>query len=102
MGGEFINCTDLELSNVIATFKGLLDLVTILVPVLLIILLMIDIIKTVSSGDVDQKKLFTKITTRISAAVIIFLIPFIIDFVIGLVPNGSSQWKDCYEAATHK
>lgn len=92
-------CSDIELLNILSIFKSLLNLVTIVIPVILIILLMIDIIKTVSSSEVDTKKLFKTVSKRIAAAVIVFLIPYIISLVMGLIPNGTSDWSDCYNYA---
>ena len=92
-------CSDIELLNILSIFKGLLNLVTIIVPVILIVLLMIDIVKTVASAEVDTKKLFKTISKRLAAAVVIFLIPYIISFVIGLVPNGTADWANCYKYA---
>ena len=93
-------CTDVELLNILTIFKALIKLVTIAVPVILIIFVIIDIIKTISSGDVDTKKLFKSVSKRVIAAVVVFLIPFIIELVIGIVPSGKFYYRDCYDSAS--
>ena len=85
-----------EIAQIVNIFRDLLKVVTILVPVLLVIFGIVDIMKTITSAEVDQKKLFKSITKRIIAAVVIFLIPFIIDFVVDIIPMGSSKWRDCW------
>lgn len=93
-------CNDIELLNILSIFKSLIGLITILVPVILGIFVIIDIIKTISSSEVESKKLTKSISTRIIAAVLIFLIPSLLNFVIGLIPMGNLYYIDCYNSAT--
>lgn len=94
-----IICKDVELLNVLTIFKSLIELVTIVVPVILTIFVMIDIVKTVTSNDVDTKKLFKAVSKRVIAAVLIFLVPYIMEFAIGILPNGKFYYLDCYQNA---
>ncbi len=92
-------CTDVELLNVLDIFKSIIQLITILVPVILVIFVIIDIIKTVSAGDVDTKKLSKSIGKRIAAAVIVFLVYPIINFVLQITPLSNSYYISCYNCA---
>ena len=93
-------CNDIQLLNIVTIFKSLISLVCIIVPVILVIFLIVDVVKTISSNDVDTKKMFKSFGKRIIAAVFIFLIPFVIDFVIGIIPTGKFYYRDCYDIAS--
>lgn len=93
-------CKDVQLLNILTIFKSLIKFCTIIVPVILVIFVIIDIIKTISSNDVDTKKLFKSISKRLIAAIFIFLIPFIIDLIIGIIPTGKFYYRDCYDKAS--
>lgn len=93
-------CNDVELLNILSIFKSIINLAIILVPVILTIFVIIDIIKTISSGEVDSKKLSKSISKRLVAAVLIFLVPSLLNFVINLIPMGNLYYIDCYNSAT--
>ena len=93
-------CTDVELLGVISIFKKLITLGCIVVPVILVIFLMVDIVKTISSSDVDTKKLFKSISKRLVAGVFVFLIPAIINFALSIIPMETLYYVDCYNNAT--
>ena len=93
-------CTDVELLNILSIFKGLIQFATIVVPVILVIFVIIDIIKTISSGDVDTKKLFKSISKRLIAAVLVFLVPFIIEIALNILPTQNLYYLDCYKNAS--
>lgn len=92
-------CTDVEILNVLTIVKTIIEIATIVVPVILTIIVMVDIIKTTASHDVDTKKLFNTISKRLIAAVLIFLVPFLIQLVISLIPSGNYKYIDCYNNA---
>lgn len=92
-------CEDVELLNILTIFKSIIKLGTIIVPVILVIFIIIDVVKTISSADVDSKKLSKSITKRLTAAVIVFLIPMILNLVLGLIPVETSYYLACYENA---
>ena len=98
------NCVDIcvyvELLNILSIFKTLIGLITIIVPVILIIFVMIDIVKTISSGDVDTKKLWGSISKRVIAAVIVFLIFPIINTVLRILPISDLYYIGCYNCAS--
>ena len=93
-------CRDVQILNIITIFKSIINFACIIVPVILVIVVIIDIIKTISSGDVDTKKLFKSISKRVIAAIVVFLVPFIIDLIINLVPTGKLYYRDCYDIAS--
>jgi len=92
-------CRDVQILNILTIFKSIIKFACIIVPVILVLFIIIDVVKTISSGDVDTKKLFKSISKRIIAAVVVFLIPFLINFVIGVIPTGKFYYRDCYDAA---
>lgn len=99
------NCEDIckssELVSLLDIFKSFLELAAILVPVILIIFVMIDVVKTITSGEVDSKKLSKSIITRLIAAVVVFLIPAIINFVFNTLPISSSDFINCYNCISN-
>lgn len=91
-------CDDIMLLNILRIFKNLLDVVTFVVPVILLIFVMIEVIKTVSSGPVDTKKLFNSIGKRLIAAVVIFLLMPIINLILSLF-GDKLYYVDCWNNA---
>ena len=89
-------CSDEEIMRILSVFKTLLNITRIVVPVILIIFIMVDIVKTVSSGDVETKKLSKSIITRIIAAVVVFLIFPIGNFILQNLPVSDDGYISCY------
>ena len=89
-------CSDPDIMHIISVFKTLLNIARIAVPVILIIFIMIDIVKTIASGDVDTKKLSKSIIKRIIAAVVVFLIFPIGNFVLQNLPVSDDGYLSCY------
>ena len=62
------------------------------VPIVIIVLIILDIAKIVTSGNIDdklKKEILDKITTRIIYAVIIFLVPMIIGLLFRILGNST-------------
>jgi len=93
-------CTDVEILNVISIFKTIINIACIIVPVILVIMLSIDIIKTISSSEVETKKLYNTIAKRVIAAVIIFLIPALLNLALSVIPMKTSYYLACYNNAS--
>lgn len=89
-------CSDPDIMHIISVFKTLLNIARIAVPVILIIFIMIDIVKTIASGEVDTKKLSKSIIKRIIAAVVVFLIFPIGNFVLQNLPVSDDGYLSCY------
>lgn len=91
-------CTDVELLSVLHIVRVLIDILKITVPAILVLFIIIDVVKVISSGDADTKKLSKSIGKRAMAAALIFLIPTILNFVLGLFSNNI-YYLDCYDKA---
>lgn len=89
-------CSDPDIMHILSVFKTLLNIIRYLVPVILIIFIMIDVVKTTASSEVDTKKLSKSIISRIIAAIIIFLIFPITNFVLENVPSSDTGYISCY------
>ncbi len=89
-------CSDSDIMHIISVFKTLLNIVRILVPVILIIFIMIDIIKTITSSEIDTKKLSKNIIKKIVAAVVVFLVFPIGNFVLQNLPISDDGYISCY------
>lgn len=93
-------CNDITILNILTILKSIIRIIKIAVPVILVIFVMIDIVKTIASPDAETKKMTKSISKRLIAAAVIFLIPTIIDFGLGFVPNGNGNFLDCYNNAS--
>ena len=89
-------CSDADIMHILSVFKTLLNIARIAVPVILIIFIMVDIVKTIASGDVDTKKLSKSIIRRIVAAVVVFLIFPIGNFILQNLPVSDDGYLSCY------
>lgn len=93
-------CSDIDILNIISIFKSLISLIMIIVPVLLVIFISIEIIKTISNGEVDTKKLWSSISKKVIAGFLVFLVPTLLNFVLNIIPVGTMFYIDCYNNAT--
>lgn len=93
-------CNDVDILNIIRIFKILINLAMIIVPVILVIFISIEIVKAISSGDLDTKKLWNNISKKMLAGVLVFLVPIILNFVLNIIPTGTLYYVDCYNNAT--
>lgn len=93
-------CNDVTILNLIYTFKRIIEFAKIIVPIILIILVMVDIVKTISTAEIDNKKLYKSVSKRIIAAVLVFLIPSILNLVLNAIPTTGSNPLMCYQSAT--
>jgi len=87
-------CTDPDILNIIRIAKVLIMLLEAIIIVALIIFAMIDIIKLITSSDVDTKKTLNKMIKRLIAACIILLVPVIVNISIGLV-STTMDYENC-------
>lgn len=78
----------------------LLDFVLFIIPVGLIIMMMIDLGKSVIAGKEDEmKKNMSVAIKRVAYCVILFLVPTIVYFVIGLVADSGVSDKNVVKKA---
>ncbi len=103
-------CSD-ELVSVLAIVRFVINAICIAVPIILIVLIVLDLAKVVTAGDIDdklKKEVVNKVVARLVFAVLIFLVPTIIKFIFGVLPlpNGQSAgegatWRTCWDAAAN-
>lgn len=78
------NCNTFGERTLAWIFK-IINMVRYLVPVILIILSVLDFIKTIASDDDGEiKKAGTRFVKRLIAAALIFIVPLILQFVLGM------------------
>jgi len=82
-----LNCLTLnaDVLNIVEIVRALLTLITIGVFVGLVIWVVIDVMKTIASGNVDTSQLFKSVSNRILGAVIVILVVPIINIVFGII-----------------
>ena len=89
-------CENSSILSMLLLVKNLLNLLTIIVPIVLILYTMLDLIK--NQIDVDKKYLKV-IGKRFIYAVLIFLVPTVISLVINEV-DEENKYLTCYKEAT--
>ena len=94
-------CEDPEILSYIYIFKTLLNVGLILSGVILVIMVSIDIIKIISSSDVDYKKGAKNIKNRFIAIIMIFIVPSIVSFVLNVVSNNL-EYGNCFDNANRE
>ena len=87
-------CEDPDILNVIYIFVRLINLAVIVTIVVLVIMIIFDIIKMITSGDLDTKNGRKSIVKRIAAAVLVFLVPSILNIVLS-VTGQTFNFGDC-------
>ena len=74
-----------DVSNTVALFKQLYNLIKYLIPVIIIILSIIDFIKVVASGDdKEYKNAWNKLVKRIIIGIVILIVPQLLEFLLSL------------------
>ena len=89
-------CENSSILSMLLLIKNFLNLLTIIVPIVLILYTMLDLIK--NQIDVDKKYLKV-IGKRFIYAVLIFLVPTVISLVINEV-DEENKYLTCYKEAT--
>ena len=100
-------CGNEDLLTILAVVRTALNILTFVIPIILIVLGIVDLSKAVVSSDEKKTKEAQKMFfTRVIYAVVIFLIPTIMSLLFNLLPEtvfGSGidgyTWKDCWDAA---
>ncbi len=97
---------DPDLITIVGIVRWALRLICIAIPIILIVLVVIDLSKVVTAGNIDdkmKKEVSQKVVTRVVYSVLIFLVPTIVGLFFKFVPLGNvpgydnSTWKDCWE-----
>lgn len=103
------SCPD-ELVSVMAIVGFVVRAICIAVPIILIVLIILDLAKIVTAGNVDdkiKKEVTSKVVSRVIFAVLIFLVPTIVRLLFGLLPlpekdkndtnDSNATWRDCWD-----
>ena len=104
-------CTDQDFISILKIVRWVVTAICFAVPIILIVLCVLDFMKIVTAGNIDdklKKEVTSRIVTRAIFSVLIFLVPTIVSLLFRLVPltddsknqavNGAT-WSDCWEAA---
>lgn len=100
-------CTNEDLLTILGVVRFAINIVTFVIPIILIVLGIMDLAKAVTSQkEDDMKKAQKTFLNRAIYAVVIFLVPTIVSLLFNLLPGtvfGSEvdgyTWKDCWDAA---
>ncbi len=104
---QILACSS-ELSSILALVKFILNAICTAIPIILIVLIVLDLAKIVTAGNIDdklKKEVTSKVVTRLIFAVLIFLVPTIVKLVFGLLPlpgdvgSENATWRTCWDNA---
>lgn len=79
-------CSNYELARILSSFRSIVQLIQIIVPIILLIMVTINFIQMMS--DPNEKKLTKTVIIKIIAAAIVFFIPTIVNIVLNMLPNS--------------
>ncbi len=95
-----IDCADSDFQMIIGLLKWVFSAICTAIPVIIIILIVIDMTKVATAGNVDdkmKKEAGQKAVTRIIYAVIVFLVPTLVNLIFRLLPRSDgSSFVDCW------
>ena len=96
-----IDFADPDFQMIIGILKWVFSAICTAIPVIIIILIVIDMTKVATAGNVDdkvKKEATQKAATRIIYAIVIFLVPTIVNLIFSLLPqtttDANGQSKD--------
>lgn len=86
-----VDCNQIP-QDVIDIIQELWYIILIAAPIILIVMSLVDLGKTITSGeDGEFKKFFSRLIRRIFGLVIIMLLPVLINFILGLINANFSS-----------
>lgn len=99
------NCTDADVQKIVGLVRWVFNAICIAIPVIIIILIVIDITKVATAGNVDdkmKKEAGQKAVTRLIYAVVVFLVPTIVNLIFKMLPASSvgNTFVDCWNGGT--
>lgn len=96
----FLNiCEQSSFLSVVSTVKIIIELISIIVPLILIVSLGFEIFQIVTGNDLNIKSHTNKIITKTIAAVIIFFLPIITNVILSLASGTSIFESECWNNA---
>lgn len=94
-------CESSDVLSVVSLVKYLIEVITTVIPIVLIIMISLDVSKIVINPDEKTvKEVSKKITSRAMAAVAIFMIPMIVTLVTNNLGVDNLQKTKCWSNAT--
>lgn len=94
-------CTNASSLATILLIKNIIKILSVIVPVVLILMVVIDMVKAVIAHDENDMKTAQKTAIkRIACSVVIFFIPLIVESTFSLLKDTNVPYSDCYENAT--
>ena len=93
-------CDSATVLEVLYYVKIVIKLICIAVPIILIVTMLIDTVKTVSSGDANLSDLFKKYSIKLIAAILVFFIPTFVNIIADVV--GNDEYNSCLKFATRE
>ena len=92
------DCGGADILRIIKFIFILLDALLFIIPMGLIVIVIVDLAKSVIAGKEDEmKKAQGTLIKRVIYAIAIFLVITIVTFVTGLI--GSKDWRECWNRA---
>ena len=84
------------LGPIVKVLKGIISIITIVVPIALLIMGVIDLAKAVLASDEKEiKAATTKLVRRAIAAVAVFFAATLVNVLMGIV--GNNDWRECWK-----
>ena len=94
-------CDNPEILKVMMLIKIVISAICVAVPIILIVVLMLDYSKAVSSNDNDMvMKVTRNLPYRMIAVVVIFFIPSLVKIVVNIADGSANTYIGCIENAT--
>ncbi len=100
---------DADFVSVLKIVRWAINIICIAIPIILIVLVIVDLAKVVTAGNIDdkmKKEVSQKVLTRVIYSVLIFLVPTIVSLFFRIVPisapgfaGDGATWKTCWDAA---
>lgn len=91
---------DAELLRVVYLVKVAFEILKLVIPILLIIMCMLDIIKSIMGKEGWDKKVTKKIVSKILAAVLVYLVPTFINLGLSALGEANFTLGTCWKEAT--
>jgi len=95
-----ITCTD-DVRTILSVVKWAVRLICIAIPIVLIVLVILDLAKVVTAGNIEdkmKKEVSQKVVTRVVYSIIIFLVPTLVNLFFSLLPDKVTNSGSGYEA----
>ena len=102
-------CSEAGLATILSVVKWVVKWICIAIPIILIVLVILDLAKVVTAGNIDdkmKKEVSQKVVTRVIYSIIIFLVPTLVNLFFSILPEGvkttsdgrtyDGNWWTCY------